>query len=220
MTREVVYNKYEIELLELIDYAIDFFRKGMEMGEVPKDFFDTFSKKYEFIKENVTRFANERYDIVEFFEIKKSEASKLYYDDTCLHCKFHSSFRPIGNAVGAMGFTFYLFNCPKCNKNFLAQNPFDMHENLAWVEHEIIRISKEDAHGNSIKNSKNHTPEQFENLIKGYLEFKEEVRKLDEGLAANKVEEERDIQQLIPLIAELKGLKIMVEEQQKNDEIN
>jgi hypothetical protein len=114
-----------------------------------------------------------------------------YKEVTCPECKFYTALLPKGEGKAANGFTYFYFICPKCKTKFDDAYPNTMRENAAYAEHICKYLSSKGPDGkiNYIRLGVNKN--KLDAMRDSGLKFIEEVKKLDNCIAADKERHEK-----------------------------
>ncbi len=179
---EEVYNADEKELFELIEFVVSFFAGAIPQSQTDIDNRQKMYEQSDHLKKFVIKHANTRFE----FEQNEIEDEKKewtdYYDATCTHCKFHSSFQPIGMVKDANYYRFFTFKCSKCEKEFRAEYPYEPHQLVSYYDTYIKNAAKRDKQGKIISMKINITEEELSGMIERYKDLKSKVHILDKAV--------------------------------------
>ena len=181
---ENIYTEDEKELLGILEFLIHFHKTVEYENDEAKAGGENIMKTFEAKKDEIINMVNKRFERLEKDNQAEGKDINSYYDEICTKCGFFSSYRPLQIVKDQKGYSYYEFYCPKCQKNFVAEFPFDDHEKLACMDAYIVMVSKKDKYGKAMIDHPNVPREVFDKFLKSTEAFREGIRKYDESKAA------------------------------------
>ncbi len=149
---EEIYTDDEKELFELLKWTIEVSTNFPQLSENDKKAAEANVEEYEGIKEGLISLAISRN---KFY--KETEANKLrhlleYKDVTCTQCKFFTALKPVGEKVGDEGFSYAVYECPKCGTKFSENLPIHSEDRIKAGEILIKKMRKKKVAKDDIEN--------------------------------------------------------------------
>ncbi len=192
MTEKPEYTEQEKEFLEIAEFLIKHY-KGIftfkrEVRKMKAESISSIGQMVDMIKQ----FAKSRLEVKRDEENSANKWKTDYFDVECTKCKFLTSLKAVKEEKGDNGYTFSVFECPKCHTRFRDKLPNNPDDGMRYARTFYDHLMKRGKNGKQNYHIMGIPKEEVIHLFQLYKNLKE-ADENDNRAAAIRKKSEKDI---------------------------
>ena len=142
-----IYTEDEKELLELLIELTYELKKIVSFKREVRKGRDIHLAYYTKVGHDIDTYAHLRYDYLNSPIVEMNKRWASYHDVTCTKCNFFTSLKPIKEERMSDHYTYFFYQCPKCDTKFHDNMPNNPKDTLAFAKKNYDYITKRGSGG-------------------------------------------------------------------------